>query len=122
MLRNFNPPNTMNAKKQLIALGQYFDSARQVGHTTAMMDGAKNADCLILAHNQAGADFIKTLKPKGKVVAFPAIDRELKGQRKPMLLDNAAVVAVVQTALGEIERLERKIADMKRAAQEILSA
>lgn len=39
-----------------------------------------------------------------------------------MLLDSAAVVAVAQTALGEIDRLERKIADMKRAAQEILSA
>jgi hypothetical protein len=112
----------MNAKQQLINLVQYFDNSRQVGHTTAMINGAKQTDCIIISHNYSGSEYIKTLYPKGKVVALPAIEHELKGQHQPVLLDNAAVVQVVQIALGEIERLERKITSMKRAAQEILSA
>lgn len=109
----------MNAKSQLIELAQYLELSRRAGHTTAMMEGAKSADCIVLAHNQAGADLLKTLEPKGKVVALPAIATQLKGERKPLLVDNAAMAAILSLALGEISRLEKKVAGMKKAAQAI---
>ena len=113
----------MNPKQQLTLLANYFDLNRQVGHTTAMMNGAKETDCIIIAHSLAGVNYLKTFQPKGKVVTMMSIYKELEDQQKPLLIDNAAISALLKTALGEINRLEgkleRELADIKKAARAI---
>lgn len=109
----------MNTKQRLQFLATYLESTRRVGHTTAMIDGAKSSDCIVLARNQTGADFLRALLPDGQIATLSAVEKNLAGQRKPLLLDNAALHSVLHDALGEITRLERKIDDMKRAARAI---
>ena len=41
----------MNIKNILKELIVYFDSTRQVGHTTATIKGAENCDCIVLTHD-----------------------------------------------------------------------
>jgi len=109
----------MNAKKELITLGNYFIATRQVGHTTAMMEGAKNTSCLILTSNQMGVDRLKTFKPKGDVISIQNVEQDLRGRNQPLLLDNEAVVTVISHALEEIRRLEALRSHYKKALQKI---
>jgi hypothetical protein len=110
----------MTPTQKLLILDRYFRDSRQSGHTTAMMNGANESDCIVLANNQVGADFIKTLNPKCNVIAFSNIDHSLQGIRKPLLIDNAAAIDILETALSEIHRLEQKIQVMKWKAREIV--
>lgn len=112
----------MTTQQQLAELAYYYASSRQVGHTTAMMRGAKVSDCLILAHNQCGARNIKLLAPMGSVISLASMGERLRGIRKPLLIDNAAMSEILQGALAEIERLEQKVATARRKAQEIIES
>ena len=112
----------MNNKNTLIELRDYFYSVRNVGHTTAMMEGAKNVDCIVLSHCEEGTRFIKSLDYQGDVKSVHQIGGgKLKGLRKPMVLDNAALVEVLNMALIEIEKQEARVEKVKNLAHEILS-
>ena len=112
----------MDSKNKLIELRDYFYSARHVGHTTAMMEGARNVDCIVLAHCEEGAGFIKALDYQGDVKSLHQIGGgKLKNIKKPMVLDNATVVEVLNMALSEIDKQEARVEKAKNLAREILS-
>ena len=50
----------------LESLKTYFELTRQVGHTTAMLKGADNCDCLVLVHNNEMGKHLQEMSGKEK--------------------------------------------------------
>jgi len=108
-------------KTQLLELVSHFESARQCGHTTAMLNGALSSrGCLVLAGNQESGEFIENLVGPAAdiiVIGVPGLrDGRLRGLHKPLVIDNHAAAILFGDALREINRLESKLADIKRLA------
>lgn len=103
---------------QLEALFRYFQINRQVGHTTAMLEGAKNVPCLVLANNQAGKHHLKITGLK-EVVTLPEIEGgRLCGLNRPLLIDNAAMTEILGGALHEIEGAKAALLIANRSADD----
>jgi hypothetical protein len=103
---------------QLEALFRYFQINRQVGHTTAMLEGAKNVPCLVLANNQAGKNNLKITGLK-EVVTLPEIEGgRLCGLNRPLLIDNAAMAEILGGALHEIEGAKAALLIANRSADD----
>ena len=103
----------------------YLHSARQVGHTTTMLEGAKDRDCLVIAHSR---EWSKELAAKGAHItslSLTEIERGyLRGLRKPLVLDNAALQELLGDLVGTIAVLRKDIADKEnkiRLVRSILS-
>lgn len=93
----------------------YLEVNRQVGHTTAMVEGAGNSDCLIITHNQDMTYFItkdylkENVKYSKKCVSLGSINLgDLRGRKKPIVFDNAALFIIFRDALNAIKDLEKK--------------
>jgi len=105
----------MDVLQKLKELSAYHVSTRQVGHTTAMLEGAKNTDgIIILAHNM---DFARQLA-KQCPDAIPISWQEdgllsLRGMRRPLLIDNAAIWSILSEAAKEIQSLQAEIMKLK---------
>src|ERR1035437_2418827 len=99
----------------------YYDSARQVGHTHAMLAGGSNSDCMILCVTRSGSD---NIDPKKLVSLGQVNNGRLRGMRKPILIDNHAMYALLSGALCEINALEKQAvslfaASSKRATDDL---
>jgi len=60
----------MNTLEKLEFLKGYYEMNRQVGHTTAMIEGAKKSGCVVITHDMNMADLLrrqKSLKKNGFV-------------------------------------------------------
>jgi hypothetical protein len=101
----------MNARKKLQEIRQYLDMTRGVGHTTGMLEGANYTDnALVLTHNmKMGEEIKKKLgSPSSVTVQSVHSDAMLRGYRKPLFIDNAALWLLLSEALAEFEDLERQ--------------
>lgn len=97
----------MNAKRKLEAIKGFFTSCRQAGHTTSMIEGAKNTpETVVLAASHIQASRLKKLLPGNKVRSLNAPDC-LVGLRAPVVLDNFTVLSLASESLDLIEELER---------------
>lgn len=109
----------MKIQKTLEELLQYYQTTRAVGHTYAMINGAKNTDnVLVLVHSQKYASEIKAKYPKAEFTGFLNLEG-LRGKRKPLLIDNGAMCAILQNALIEIRELQKQNKDLKFQLTEI---
>ena len=95
-------------KNTLYNLLHYYDVTRQRGHTTLMMEGAKDKDCLLFCHTIAmGERLKKQYRNKKATVITPGnIDRILRGNNRPIAIDNAVMYTILSDSLAEICRLE----------------
>ena len=51
-----------NIKNILETLDRYYTTTRQVGHSTAMIEGIKNTDkCIVISHNMDMGNILKEL-------------------------------------------------------------
>lgn len=110
---------------QLGILSDYLSTARQVGHTTAVMEGAKNIDSIVMTHNQNMAQLISDpnhnkVTPQGfpvvlrkrdvgskiKAISIQSDLNKLRGMRLPIVFDNAALFVLFSQASVELDRLE----------------
>lgn len=96
----------MNIKNTLTEIVGYLSGNRQVGHTTAILEGAKNTDCLVLTHNQ---EYANSLQQQFKIKAMSIASAGIRGRRSAIVLDNAAVQLICSTALSLILKQERQI-------------
>lgn len=94
-------------KETLEVLLNYYETTRQVGHTTAMMEGAKNTECLVVVYNSQVEKGIKKMFPdsKNKYISIYGVDK-LKDCKTPLLIDNSALFELLDEALKEISKLE----------------
>lgn len=109
----------MDAEKVALSLYQYYLSTRGVGHTVAMVDGAAKSGAIILANTQTTADLlsIQCGRSKRGLHSFgleSAIEfGKLRGLRLPILLDNSALILLLDELLSKIHGLKMYIAEGK---------
>ncbi len=102
----------MDAYETAVELLNYFSSARQVGHTRVMLEGANDKDCIIVDRTIASRH-LEGKVGKAKLIALTQIaPGTLAGYKKPLVLDNGAL----HSLLGE---LVGTIAAQRRSAQEL---
>jgi hypothetical protein len=100
----------MSIKPTLELLLAYYRSTRGVGHTKALLVGAVDSDCVVLT-DRSGT----ILSPK-KELALSSVNliHALIGNRRPMLLDNSATMLLLEAAIDEISKLERKVERLQK--------
>ena len=109
----------MNIKKKLETIIQYYQSTRQVGHTTLMKKGTDNYDkpffvlTYSMVHGETmGFDVTNT-------ISYQNPDK-LKGHTRPLVIDNAVIPEILGDALMRIEALEQENEKLKNRNQLIL--
>ncbi len=107
--------NSKEAKNAAEDILRYYMPNRRRGHTTAMLNGGANSDCLIFAANRQHARMLAKLAPKAKIVGPQAI---LIGCRKPLLIDHSALEIILHSLTARITDLERVLVKTKQALSE----
>lgn len=102
----------MNILGILDELEAYYQHTRQVGHTTAMIEGAKNTEgVIILAHDMKYAKKLARQCSKGATpVSLGSLEHRLRDHCRPLLIDNSAMWWLLQDAIKEIKELRFKVA------------
>ena len=86
----------MNVKKVLEEILTYYTVNRQVGHTHAMLEGARNTDCIVIAHNQAAAH--RFIRKGVNAISIGGISA-LRGCNRPIVFDNATLYVLFNEML-----------------------
>ena len=99
---------------------QFFETNAGVGHTGAILDGARKtrANVLVVAEDDKGFKCVKAAKQISfdEVLAGELEGKLVKGF--PLVLDNAAVVELLSGLLADIDRLAKAV-QAKKAKKEI---
>jgi hypothetical protein len=99
-----------NIKEQLKAVADYLEVNRQVGHSKTLSLGLNNSpDALVLVHNLACKKDFPRIEQE-RLISLASLDR-LRGERAPLVIDNAAMWLLMRDAVETIESLEKKLAD-----------
>ena len=103
----------MNVKETIEELLAYYTCTRQIGHTRAMLEGAKNTECTVIAHNQNSA--IRLREQGVDAISVHELSA-LKGKRVPIVLDNATLhflfAEVLRLKDGESKRKLRQVLEV----------
>lgn len=96
----------MNITNKLKELLYYYQTSRQVGHTTVALEHVD--DAIVLCNDRQHA---KTLMrdfgtKKTKFIALTEADYCFRGHRKPLVIDNYTMMTLLTEALREIHDLE----------------
>ena len=122
----------MDTKLKLQMLLMHYEQTRGVGHTRALYDGLKpairldrkeptNVGVMTDSLNTAGRLF-PFLYPKQWTSWGAFTEREafrLRSRQYPLVLDNSAVIAILQDALNCIEKLEHRLDRLRKGEPEI---
>lgn len=102
----------MKIKNLLEDLKRYFVATRKCGHTQAMLQVAQNVDSVvILTASVKHSIQLKKQAPKSTRITLDT-PNALRGLCQPLLIDNEAMELIIRGALEEIERLERRVAEL----------
>lgn len=102
-----------NIKETLKSLSHYFLVNRGVGHTNAVLEGAKNVpNATILTLDRRTQDDLGDAAPNSLSIALHKLDY-LRGMNNPLVIDNGALTYIFSAAVEEIERLEGELAARK---------
>ena len=90
---------------------RYVHFGRGFGHTQAMLNGAKNADnVVIVAHTQRFADYLAEQCKNARGVGLDRTER-LRGLHLPILVDHYAVEFMLGESESHITHLEGLLAE-----------
>ena len=104
------------AKSQIEALIAYYHSRRYIGHTTTMLKGAENTDCVIITATEKQARYMKErLTENHTVLSLTSLDTQLYGLTKPIALDNDAIIVMLSRLLEEIDTRDNRLREAKIA-------
>lgn len=109
----------MNIVYKLEDLRTYYYSTRQVGHTVAMLEGAKNIDgVIVMAHTFNFAQQLARMCRDAVPVSFASEDlaQALLGRCAPLAIDNSAMMSLLDEALTEIGRLQSEVEALGKQA------
>ena len=99
----------------------FFKENKGVGNTAAILDGARRmqANVLVVAEDDKGFKAVKARKQ----ISFAEVEAgQLEGALVvgfPLVMDNAAVVALLKGLLGQIERQRETISDLNVKVGEV---
>jgi hypothetical protein len=95
----------MDTLDRLKLLRDYYESTRGVGHTTAMLEGAKNTGgVIIMAVTRYIAEMFTATCESAKAISWREVDR-LTEMGAPLAIDNSAMFEILNDAISEIETL-----------------
>jgi hypothetical protein len=122
-------------KNKLTDLARHLNINRQVGHTTAVIHGAKNIESNVIVHNRDMVSYLSRengpknpqhpeglvklrKKKRGEVVNCISLGEleKLYGDHRPIVFDNCALYVLFSNSLSEIRRLESKIEKIRQVA------
>ena len=84
----------------------YYQYTRGCGHTKAMLEGAKNADCFVVVPSMEIGRYV-VMAPKEKLITLARLER-LMGHKKPLAFDNSTLFTIFREALSEIRELKQR--------------
>jgi len=94
--------------EKMLALKEYYEFNRNVGHTTLLKEGinnSKNEKFLVLAFRKEDHTLLNVNSKD--IVSWNYLDQNiLCGHNKPLAIDNAAMYALLTEALTYIAELE----------------
>jgi len=89
---------------------------RQVGHTTAMLEGAKNVDCIVIVDSMRTGKYLEQMgfiSPSKANPRYMTIDQAKRGllrpYRKPILIDHFAL----QLIISDLAELRTQLTDLQ---------
>lgn len=87
----------------------YFEETRGVGHTMALLNGARNTmDATIMVNSEWLARDLKKECPHAMIVTPKSID-ELRGANRPLLIDNSVMVEILEKAIAGQRFIDNQI-------------
>ena len=95
----------MNIREVLQTIDAYYQTSRQVGHTTLMKRGISNYEHrkLVMVHNMS---YGRDLRVRNNELVTPnSLDR-LRGNDLPLVIDNGVLSEIFREAFQEYTRLE----------------
>lgn len=105
------------AEKNLKSVIELYSNLRQTGHTTATVVGAESCGAVVVVQNERMRRYVEDMSEEYiSTVTIDSLDK-LRGSSKPVVFDNAAIFALSQDALDEINRLKGVISKLKRNIQ-----
>lgn len=111
-------------RKKLETLQRYFEGVRRVGHTRAMLDGAReqSGNVIVVASSENERRLLKRHLPTAKIVSLGSLDMDISGLHAPLVLDNEAVRRLCQEAGAEIDGLKAEIRRLEQEASQFRGA
>ena len=107
----------MNIKQQLESVVTFYSTTRQAGHTTAVLNGAKSTDAIVIVHNRDMGEYVNLMSDKKiRTETLQSMGQRLRGTNRPVVFDNAAIYELADESLKMIEQLEsenRKLKSLK---------
>lgn len=110
----------IDEQKQNIELAKIIHhhlNIRHLGHTTAMLNGAKKAEATVLVHNRVLAYQILSdcKNPSLNVITKDDVfQHKMKGLRTPLLIDHYVLVSILEALLIENKKLKDKHYETER--------
>jgi len=98
----------METTEKLNWLKLYFDTRRGLGHTYTMINGVKNNvdKCAVLVRNQSEAKYMFDMAGKGfRTFSWDGDFDRIRGLRFALVIDNNAMISILEDALDEIRKL-----------------
>lgn len=112
----------MKTSEKVRNLANYYAATRKVGHTTLMKEGTNNyqGDKLVLTYNMSsGHDLgFKT----DEIISWKNVDK-LRGNKKPIVIDNGVMTEIFKEITQEfylLEKENKKLREQKRKILELL--
>jgi len=98
--------------ERLQHLQEYYRTRRNVGHTTAMLEGATHTEGVcILSESYAHAQELAALCPGASAMAWYNVGCRRPSTRFPLVIDNRAMVRILTDAIDEITKLQAALAE-----------
>lgn len=96
---------------KLNVLVDYYFTRRQVGHTSAMLNGARSdKNIIVVVSNKTQKDYIEL--PKEQMITIAELDK-LKGLKKPVLIDHYALQVMFWELNKELNDKKEQIEALK---------
>ena len=91
----------------------YFNTRRQVGHTTAVLKGALPTDAVVIFNTQREGEQIRRNHRTLKYISLNSIEYGiLRGRKDPLVLDNHTIEELLAGLLKKIDQLEKDKAEL----------
>lgn len=88
------------ARERLLAVVDYWNSNRQVGHTSLMVNGLSDTKAILVVTTMHEADRFRG--PLGlRVITIHQLPESIKGQELPLVVDHHAMSVMIRDALSE---------------------
>ena len=103
----------MKTLQKLHMLLAYYCNRRGTGHTTILLEGARNApQVMVLAHTMVYASDLAKRCDNAKPLSWTSMDdRDFAGRNAPLAIDNSAMIELLKDAIQEINALRRQIVE-----------